>query len=99
MSLTSSKKFSIDNILQKFDILFSVPTLRNVEILPKEKYGFYFEIFFRSDVTQFQNPVEYRKTVTPSTTLFNLISISLVNLKQLGNFCLECQCRRCGRTN
>ena len=59
MSQISIKIFSIDKILQKFDILFSVPTLRNVQSVKKfyrrkkEKFGVYFEIFFRSDVPKF----------------------------------------------
>ena len=49
----------MDKILQKFVILFSVPTLRNVQsfkkfyIGKKEKFRFQFEIFFRSDVIEF----------------------------------------------
>ena len=52
-------EFSIDKILQKFDILFSVPTLKHVQSFKKfyrrrkEKFRFYFEIFFRSDVIEF----------------------------------------------
>ena len=59
MSYISVKKFSMDKILQKFVILFSVPTLRNVQSFKKfyrrrkEKFRFHFEIFFRSDVIEF----------------------------------------------
>ena len=55
----SIKKFSIDKISQKFVILFSVPTLRNLPSFKKfyrrrkDKFRFYFEIFFRSDVIEF----------------------------------------------
>ena len=59
MLLISIKQLSIDKILQKFDILFSVPALRSVRSFKKfhrrrkEKFGVYFEIFFRPDVTKF----------------------------------------------